>query len=504
MHYILLFEKKAYIYKIIVDNIDKSLMSSDKTGQESTSKVEKTFQGIHWVASGVSLILSVIVFFVLEAFHLISAYSGVFIVISIVGIISSFIFWSKKDVARWIVLSVSFGMLCLTSWYRNRNILENKRASEAELIADATECGVSWVSDPEIMQFAHDSLSWFIPALLHDQIMYVLIPSTISPTAVAYNALDTEKYSDSKLRMFVVNSRIIGEFVKGEYVLAGFYKPHMKDGYAFKRCKVLPEDVALTIRGKASGIDVMAAKRLIEKADSMGNAVAAELLADMYFEGRGVNRDRKESLKWSKKAALRGSRSGRVSYGRAVLMDSSYTAYEKSVAEDLLTRAAIINTVLSTSVVKYSHVATDMLCEYYWQTGRYKDAYQLTKQITESYFNPNILYSYHLYNCLYTGRIDEAKSLVDEGERRGISGAYAVHAEMYRNGYGFEKDYVKAERLMRKAIIVASQTDLPMKESFTEFSRGMEVLFKDAGDSKNAGFWKRLVEIDFNTGVDDE
>lgn len=464
--------------------------------------------GLNWMASGISSILSVISFFVLKFFHIVAAFPGVIIVLSALGIISAFAFWTRKDIARWIVFSVSIVMLALTSWNMNRNDLENAKANEMELIADATETGVSWISDPKSFKSVQDSSVWFMPAVLEDQMMYVLIPSNLSVEAVGRNAMDPKKIpADFPYPGWGVMSPFygaLGEVFEGEYVLAGFYKPQMKDGYKFKRCKVLPESVAITIRGMAfSKTDMMEAKRLWEIADSLGNPVATEQIADMYASGKCVNRDLDKAKAITKRAAIDGCRKSRLFYGKAALLDSTYSVYDKTVAENLLKRAAVISTIVSRTVSNYSQEATDFLCEYYWHTKRYEDAYQLTKQSMASYPNPNVLYVNHLYNCLYTDRIEEAKSIVEEGEQKGNPNAYIMHAEMIRQGAGYEKDFAQAESLVNKGMFTALEINQPVG-SMANMFYFMHDLFLDAADSTGAHFWRRLAEIDYHLRVDDD
>lgn len=478
-------------------------------GHNPFSRISTSVLGVNWMASGLSTIFSTISFFILKALNVVAAFPGLFILASVLGIVASFIFWSKKEVARWVVFSVSIVMLVLTSWQMNRNENENKKANQAELIADATDAGISLLTEPKIEKMVRDSISWFLPAVMEDQMMYVLIPSNLSPQAIGRNALDPKKIEvDSpglEMRMIAPNYKVMGESLDGEYLFAGFYKPHLRDGYEFKRCKVLPESVAITIKAVAlTRSDTRAAKKLFEKADSMHNAVAADQIAVMYSRGVAVNRDVEEALRITKRAANEGSRRSRLTYGRLMLLDSTYSTYDKAVAEKMLKRVALVSTVVSKTISDYSEQATDLLCEYYWSTGRYEDSYRLTKQSTESYQNPNIIYFNHLYNCIYTDRVEEAKSLIADGEKAGNPSAYAMHGEMIRRGFGYEKDYSKAQELVGEAIRAAVELRQPLHGSLPRLFDLMATVLEDASDSTGAHFWKRLAEINFNTRIDDE
>lgn len=490
--------------------IIKSLSMFNR-GNNPFSKISTSMLGINWMASGIASIFSAIGFFVLKAFHIITAYPGIFILVSLAGIIASFVFWTKNNnaIARWVVLSVSIVLLVLTSWFKTRNEIEDDKANENELIADATDAGLSIFTDPSSMKLVQDSLSWFIPAVMEDKMMYVLIPSNISSNSVGRNAFDPQKIKEDspnlEMRMIAPFYKMNGESMDGKYMFAGFYKPHMREGYEFKRCKVLPESVAISIKAMALiNTDTRAAKRLFEKADSMNNAAAAGRLSLIYSQGIAVNRDKDQALRIAKRAAKGGSRMARLTYGRLMLLDSTYSAYDKAIAEEMLKRAAVVNTIVSKTIAGYSQNAIDLLCEYYWSTKRYEDAYQLTKRITESYLNPNVLYFNHLYNCLYTNRIKEAKSLLENGEQKGNPSAYLIHAEMFRDGLGCEKDYNKAQDLVGEAIRAAVEIKQPLKGSLPGFYDLMATVMEDASDSTGAMFWRGLADINFNPRVDDE
>ena len=479
------------------------------SGESPFSGLKTSFLGFDAKVTGLSTIFSAVAFVVLKFLNIVAAYPGIILIICIVGVFSSFIFFTRKDKARWFLLSVSVVMLLLLAWFGRRNRIAEQKASESELLADATDAGVSWFTDPSLFRYVHDSLSWFIPAVQNDEMVYVLVPSKISPQAVGRNAMDFRRHQkdslDKEMWMIYTYQKVIAQTLQGEYNLVGIYKPHMKDGYEFKRCKLLPESVAITIKGAALlKTDVLAAKRLFEKADSMNNPAATQQIALMYSDGIGMTPDREIAKKVAKRAAIGGSRMARLLYGRLVLLDSTYSNYDKTVAEEMLKRATVINTVASPAAHNYAQYANDMLSQYYWSTRRYEDAYKVTKSSIEAYPNPDVLYYNHFYNCIFTNRIDEAKSLIEEGKKEGNPNAYAMHAEMICRGLGYEKDYIQAESLNFKAIETAFKLNRPLNDFFPNMFRSMESLFEDAADSTGAAFWGRLADINYNIRVDDE
>ncbi len=460
------------------------------------------------LTEGISFILSVLVFFLIKVRHYLTAYSDAIIIISIIAIVVSAVLWSKHKAFRF-VLFFFLPILALSAYSKNRFAKYERKASENELVADATNCGSAIFND-QGLKMLQESYPWFMKAAQEDQILYILIPSRLSPEAIGKNALDRKKMQvdspDLEMRMLVPQYKFGGTQTTGEYIFAGLYKPHMKDNYTFKRCKVLDESVAVTLRGMVSMAvgDYVKAKELFEKADSMKNAVATMQLSAFYASGIVVPRDIDKAIELENKAAASGSRAARVSRGMYILRDTSSTALETAEAEDYLRRAALVNSLVSSSISRYSQEATDQLCEYYWHTKRYEDAYQLTKQCTESSFNPNVLFFCHLYNCIYTNRLDEAKKIILQGEEMENPNAFILHAEMLRTGEGFDKDLPEAERLMKHALSLHPDPANGNKTASSKAYYSLEQVYLEASDSLGAHFWRRLADINFKGGVDDE
>lgn len=467
----------------------------------NTKEAARAFIKENWLLDGVSFVLSIVAFFLIEATHFLAAHSEVIGIVCLVVFIVSGYLRKKRRLFRLLCIG-SFVCLVLCVWYKRTDYNIEKKQTDLELIADATYAGITFF-DGRYFQENVKRFDWFIPASLNDEMLYLLVPSNISLDRLGSNAFDPEKiYADSPegfMRMYTPELTIDGKTVpQGKYVFAGLYKPHLKENHSFKRCIILPSSVAITIQGlSAWGTgDFKKAREYLEKADSLDNAVAASWLAKVYFRGLGVPKDLEKATKMQERAAALGSRRARMLEGETALADPESSALKKALAEDYLKKAATVQSIVSPDIVASSEKACYILCTYYWVTKRYKDAYRFTKSFLESFNDPNVRYYEHLYNCIYCDKMKEAEAIVAEGEKEGAALAFVVHAEMLRKGKGFKRDFIEAERLLRYV------TD-SLKKDPSVYNYLAE-LYNDAADTSGSYFWKRLADIKFKTQVNDE
>ena len=471
-------------------------------------RFESSISAVKGRTVGVSTLLSIIAFVLLKVYHFLEAYSSIIIYVSAALAFVSLVLAIKRE-RFWYLFIVFMVLLALSGTLSKKRLAFENKATELEYLADATNSGTSLFS-PKLFTTIQESAPWFLKAAADNQMLYILIPSKLDPIAVGRNAFDPDKIRidspDLVMRILSPDYKLFGKEAVGEYIFAGLYKPHLKDGYSFKRCKVLDESVEITMSGIACVIygDYLKAKHLFEKADSMQNPVAAMQLAGLYSSGMAVSRSVGTAQYFGKRSASLGCRAARVSVGWTILTDTTTSALARAQAEDYLIRASLVHSIISPSVLKNTREATDLLCEYYWSTRRFEDAYKLTRASIKKFDNPDILYYNHLYNCIYTNRLAEAKEIIARGEREGHPEAFAQHAAMLRQEIGYDKNLVEAEHLLKHAAELHPDPANPSKTMSSKAYCLLEDVYLDAADSAGAHFWHRLAQIDFKGGIDDE
>lgn len=478
------------------------------TNGEQVGDIESSVSTLNWFTGSVSTILSTVAFAILKFYHFLEAYSSMIIFVSATLSLICLLLAAKRK-KFWPFFVLFFVLLVLSGTLDKRKSVYEDKVSEQAFLAEATDCCADIFSE-KMWPTVQETAPWFLQAAKDNQILYILIPSSLDPTAVGQNAFDPEKIRlDSpilQMRLISPEYTVFGKKVARDFIIAGLYKPHLKDSYSFKRCKVLDESVEMTMCGLASmmSLDFPRAKSMFEKADSLGNATATLQLSRLYARGISVTESFEKAMQLQERAASLGNRSAKVSWCKGILVDSTSSSLERAKAEDGLLWASRVRSLFSNHILKLSRAAIEQLCEYYWTTGRFEDAYGFTRARMQGFEDPAILYPYHLYNCLYTGRLDEAKEIIAKGESEGHPGAFAAHAEMLRRGSGYDIDLLEAERLLKHASELHPDPSNPTEATSSSIYLALEKVYIEAADSAGAHFWRRLAQINFKGGVDDE
>lgn len=400
----------------------------------------------------VSTLLSVAGVFAAFYYHLISSITwctiigGVFFIIAIVctSLKEKYPFCKQYWIISWIVV-VLLVVACVLV-YKHVDLKKDN-----ERLADVTESFVE-------LAYHKDSTSDWIPTAYEEgNLVCLLVDSELEEDEfirIAFNIKEVVRNSsDPEIPDFkCVLKDSLGAVIKTKYVLSLAYAPYLKDSFDDKRVIRMPESVMIVSRG----MDLMNAfkfeqgKALLEKADSLGNPSAAYYLSRLYGSGWGREPQLDTSNYYLQRAAMNGSRTAKRILGKSILSKSSdFPQPNEGEAIDYLTSASLIQTFGSESIVNNATDALYFLSNYYRDRGNPKRAYRLSSDFLDYFDDPAFKYTFHLSNCFAAHKDAQAMEIVREGERNNNPYCYAAHAQMLMEGVGFEKDYGKAESLLR-------------------------------------------------------
>ena len=443
-----------------------------------------------------STALGILSFFLLRFMHFVTAYAGYIIIASLISIVLSICFWKKTRASHW-VAPFAFALLILSIYETNKSIQYKFQERENELIADATECAV----------YGYDTYSpsdkdWLTRAVLEDQLVYLLIPAkqkyqTILLDAYDERLVDRDAEGNLYYRMMAPQAELENLIYESRYYLLALYRPFIKAGYAWDGYRVLPESVSMTMRGYVSQLSSKfdEAKGYYQQADSLSNSTATAYLSMWYSTGFGVPPNEPKADSLMVRAANNGCRAARLQLGTSLLSDKTTTALQRAKAEDYLKRAAFLHSVATNRIALESEQAAIRLNSYFRMTGRYYDAYYLSKKCSSLFSNPNIRYGVHLDNCLSLGKRKEAMALIKEGEGLRYPNSYLAHAEVYMRGEWVNQNLAEAERLLRYAADSLG--------AYSAYSR-LASIYMTKGDKRSAYLWQRMYHSHFNTSFEDE
>ena len=336
------------------------------------------------------------------------------------------------------------------------------------------------------------SWPWFEDAVLQDEVLYLLVPSSVPPKTFQLNAIDKDVYEkaypNSISALFSIEE-INKRLFLSDYYLAVLPSRFIKKGNTFRRCIVLPESVSLVVKAlviSEAKKNFNESYRLLEKADSLGNGAASYYLSDWYSSGVGSEKRPKDAEKQLQKAIDRGTTDALYEAANKILSDTTSSIFDRVKAEDYLLKAvrrSRTESVYTNSVRRHSLL---LLNDYYHSTNRLRRAYKLTKEHSTT-VDGDIKYNWHLSNCLELGKYDEALKIIEDGKKDGHPQAYIIFGKMLSEGLGVKKDFAEAEKNLRFAAD-------SLNASYAY--RLLSDLFKNAGaPSSEVAFWDNLYKI---------
>lgn len=391
--------------------------------------------------------------------------------------------------------ALPFLTLSLVFGYLNEKDSDRYTASAA--LANET---ISLVNSYSLKSKSH-MYDWMPDAIISDQVIYLLVPSTVSPEVFTNSVADKDKkakwwreHKNAIWALFAISEVGDGILYQGKYNVAVVYKPIIKKNNSLKRCIVLDESVAHVMKGSvySSRGRWEECYRHFEIADSLGNAAATFYLARLYTNGYGIDPKPKKGDSLLLEAARKGARPACVEMGERILNNPASSKSERYEAERYLKNAITLHETVGFADMSIHVRAVQILDDYYRRTERYKDAYRLTKNAMREIAELNVKYKLHLDNCLLNGKYAEAAKLVEEGENVGYPYAYIIHAKMLTDGIGMEQNFEEAERLY-----------LSVSDSVSVAYRGMADLYRKMGrPEEEVAFWRSLYKSNYSRRVD--
>lgn len=447
------------------------------------------------------IVMTTVGFVLLHGKHIITAYGEVLAIIAFVALIIC-IFIQEKEVAC-MISYVLVALLILITIEHTTSFLDKRQETAHELYSDITE---SIILDYQDKWREGGSSDFLLYALNNDDCVIFYVPNSTDLDIIYDKIID-----EDKRRFFILNGEYENgsiDIMKGlgveyeghslfsKYNLVLAYTPILKDDWSnCKEISLVPSHVYLTIRTFIDQYNDNYKKGYVDSlalADSLGNAFACYLLYLYYSEGHKTEPDLKLAHIYLNKAANTGSRLARVILGEEHLNNRHASSYEKAIGIDLLKRAASLSSVATKSTVENAKEALSYLNKYYTETGQFKEAYKLTKNYINTFYDYD--YAYHVDNCIKREYYKEALSYISKGESERNAHCYYVHAEMLAKGLGVPRDIHKAEILYR----FASDS-----LNYWPAYKGLYELFRDneCPQTRDTSFWKQLYTIKFSNRI---
>lgn len=441
------------------------------------------------IINAVSSIVSALSFVLLYVFHIIAAYNTIIMFFCLIVIILCSQFknaWTKG------LLFFAAILLFLSVVSRNISRIETKRIENSELISDATSSIGNFIIERNEL--------WIKEALNKSTFNIVLIPSSLDINKFFSHAseiLDDPSIINKNYHLYVLNYSTDTQKMMRlleKYVVAITDFEEIKSINKKDFCICLPCSSIEVINGliEMQTGRYQSAREHFEKADSLGNASGTYYLSKWYGSGYNCTPNEEKQNVYLKKAADNGSRIARVEWGEKVLESISSTGYERGVAEDLLQRASRLRTMVTSYTATTTNSALEVLNSYYRYLGYYKKAYKTTSTSYNLFKDKTILYNSHLNNCISLGKYGEALKIIKEGEQDRDPYCYFVHAGLLINGEGLERNYHRAEQLLRFAADTLN---------YSLAYRGLSDLYEKT-NRPGADFWEGLFEVGFDNKVD--